>query len=70
MEIMHSMQNMKNEKGDFIIKVELSKAYHKVSWDFILRVLWEVQFQDNIINLIMHVVTSVETNGKWNGERN
>lgn len=39
MEIMHSMQNMKSGKGDFIIKVELSKAYHKFSYNFILRVL-------------------------------
>ncbi|PNX73217.1 ribonuclease H [Trifolium pratense] len=69
-EMMHSMERMKGNKGYFAIKVDLSKAYDKINWEFIWRVLMEIKLPDNLIKLIMHMVTSVETNVKWNGARN
>ncbi|MCH80961.1 hypothetical protein A2U01_0001739, partial [Trifolium medium] len=68
-EMVHSMHKMKGRKGAFAIKVDLSKAYDKLSWEFIWRVLCEINLPSNLVNIIMHSVTSVETNVKWNGAR-
>jgi hypothetical protein len=65
----HTMHFMKGKKGAFAIKVDLSKAYDKISWEFIWRVLSEIDFLVSLINVIMHSVTSVSTNVKWNGTR-
>jgi hypothetical protein len=69
LEMIHSMAKIMGKKGYFVIKVDLSKAYDKLKWGFIWRVLIEMRMPDNVINLIMHMVTSVETNIKWNGAR-
>jgi hypothetical protein len=69
-EMVHSMMKMKGTKEYFAIKVDLSKEYDKISWDFIWRVLMEINFPVQLINIIMHMVTSVETNVKRNGARN
>jgi hypothetical protein len=68
-EMAHSLQKMKGRKGAFAIKVDLSKAYDKISWECIWRVLCEINLPTNLVNIIMHAVTSVETNVKWNGAR-
>jgi hypothetical protein len=63
------MHRMKRENGYFAIKVDLAKAYEKISWEFIWRVLVEIKLPEVIINVIMHAVSSVWTNVKWNGAR-
>jgi hypothetical protein len=68
-EMVHSMNKMKGRKGYFAIKVDLSKAYDKLSWEFIWRTLSEIKLPECLVNLIMHAVTSVETTVKWNGAR-
>jgi hypothetical protein len=66
-ETVHSMNKMKGKRGAFAIKVDLSKAYDKISWEFIWRILVEINFPEVLINVVMHAVTSVITNVKWNG---
>ncbi|PNX79184.1 ribonuclease H, partial [Trifolium pratense] len=68
-EMAHTMHRMKGRKGAFAIKVDLAKAYDKLSWSFIWRTLVEINFPEVLINVIMHCVTSVMTNVKWNGTR-
>jgi hypothetical protein len=68
-EMIHSMHKMKGKKGVFAIKVDLSKAYDKLSWEFIWRTLLEIKFPEVLINVVMHAVSSVNTNVKWNGAR-
>jgi hypothetical protein len=68
-ELVHSMNKMSGTKGYFTIKVDISKAYDKLSWEIIWRVLTEVGLPEKMINVIMHAVTSVETNVKRNGAR-
>jgi hypothetical protein len=53
----------------FIFHLIEQSVYDKLSWDFIWRTLSEIQLPIKMINLIMHSVTSVETNVKWNGAR-
>lgn len=66
-EILHCMNNLIGRKGYFMIKADQSKAYAKLSWDFIWRTMVEIKLPMKIINIIMHGVTSLETNIKWNG---
>ncbi|MCH79475.1 putative ribonuclease H protein [Trifolium medium] len=61
------MHKMKGKKGYFAIKVDLSKAYDKLSWEFVWRIMSEMKLPKVIINVIMHSITSVETNVKWHG---
>ncbi|PNY12420.1 ribonuclease H [Trifolium pratense] len=68
-EMAHTMHHMKGRRGAFAIKVDLAKAYDKLSWEFIWRTLVEINFPDALINVIMHSVTSVMTNVKWYGAR-
>jgi hypothetical protein len=68
-EMAHTMHFKKGKKGVFAVKVDLSKAYDKLSWDFILKVLSEIELPVPLINIIMQSVTSVTTNVKWNGTR-
>ncbi|PNX92648.1 hypothetical protein L195_g015788 [Trifolium pratense] len=68
-EMIHTMNRMRGNKGVFAIKVDLSKAYDKLSWNFIWRVLNEIKLPDKMVNVVMHAITSVETNVKWNGAR-
>lgn len=66
-EIMLSMSKIKGKKGLFTIKLDLSKAYDKLSWEFIQRIFEEIELPLKMTNIIMHGVTSVETNIKQNG---
>lgn len=69
-EIMHSMQKKKGKKGFFAIKIDLTKAYDKLNWEFIWHILEEIEIPKDMVNVIMHGVTSVETNINWNGSKN
>jgi hypothetical protein len=53
--------------GFFVIKVDLSKAYDRLNWEFIHRVLLEVKIPDEMINVIMNCITFVQSNVLWNG---
>lgn len=61
------MQRMEGNKGSFVIKVNLSKEYDKLNLDFIWRTISEINLLEKLINIIMHYITSVETNVKWHG---
>jgi hypothetical protein len=58
-EMIHSMHRMRGMKGAFAIKVDLSKAYDKLNWNFIWQVLKEINLPDSMVNVIMHAITSV-----------
>jgi hypothetical protein len=61
------MNKMTGTVGYFAIKVDLSKAYDMMRWDFVEYMLREVGLPNLMINVIMQGVTSVKTNVKWNG---
>ncbi|XP_061353484.1 kinesin-like protein KIN-14B [Gastrolobium bilobum] len=47
------MRSKKGAKGWMMIKVDLEKAYNRISWDFLRDTLQDVGFPPNIINLVM-----------------
>lgn len=61
-EVMHSMQKKRGKNGLFAIKIDLTKVYDKLNWEFIWRILEEIGLLDSLINVVMHGVTTVETN--------
>ncbi|XP_045810455.1 uncharacterized protein LOC123904892 [Trifolium pratense] len=68
-EMAHSMRKLNGKVGYFAIKVDLSKAYDRLNWNFIHQTLTEVGYPLEWINVVMTSVTSVRTNVKWNGVR-
>lgn len=49
------------------IKVDLEKAYNKIEWSFIRKVLINANFPHNMVNLIMGCMSSVSTSILFNG---
>ncbi|XP_061365237.1 uncharacterized protein LOC133308608 [Gastrolobium bilobum] len=66
-EIIHSMRSKKGAKGWMMIKVDLEKAYDRISWDFLRDTLQDVGPPPNLINLVMWCVSSCSMNVLWNG---
>ena len=58
-----------SEKGFVAIKVDLEKAYDRVSWEFIREVLMEINLDINLPELIMKCITTTTLNVLWNGNR-
>lgn len=56
-EMFHSMRRMKGNKGFFAIKVDLEKAYNILSWEFIDKVLSEVNISSTLKSLIMRCIS-------------
>lgn len=50
------------------MKIDLEKAYDMMDWNFIEKVLWEFNFSDKWVKLIMICVTLGESSILWNGE--
>jgi hypothetical protein len=68
-EMLHSMVRMRSKVGFFAIKVDLAKAYDRLDWSFLHKVLLEVRVPNELISVIMKCVTSVQSNVLWNGAR-
>lgn len=67
-ELLHKCKRSKGNKGFMIWKVDLSKAYDKLSWTFIEQVLYELKLPENLIKLIMSCVTSTSFQVMLNGD--
>lgn len=67
-EVIHSMKKKTGKKGWLAIKVDLEKAFDKLSWAFIQDTLEDVGFPPTIINLIMHCITTPTMQLLWNGQ--
>uniref|UniRef100_A0A803NJ15 Reverse transcriptase n=1 Tax=Cannabis sativa TaxID=3483 RepID=A0A803NJ15_CANSA len=55
------------ENGVMAIKTDMSKAYDRLEWNFLLRVLKENGFNDKVCTLIMQCVTTVSYSILLNG---
>ncbi|KAH9716124.1 reverse transcriptase domain-containing protein [Citrus sinensis] len=67
-EIIHSMRRKKGRQGFMAIKVDLEKAYDRLSWNFIHGTLQELNLPIGLTNLIMACITIAKMNILWNGE--
>lgn len=63
---------MKRKSGkirSLAVKVDLEKAYDKINWNFLEKVLVEVGFNDKLRQLILFCIKSSRLSIIWNGEK-
>lgn len=68
-ELMHTFKRKRiGKKGSFAFKLDMSKAYNRVKWGFIEKMIITMGFGDRWVNLIMHCVQlvfySIMVNGR------
>lgn len=68
-ELLNCMRKMNGKKAYMAIKIDLEKAYDRVSWEAIQYILDELSFPVNLKRLVMDYVTSSSFNILWNGEK-
>ena len=67
-EIIHSLRNRKRNEGFIVIKIDLEKAYDRLEWCFIRKVL-HFGFPMNMVKLIMSCISSSSSFLLFNGEK-
>ena len=67
-ECFHTIEHCKKEQDSFCAyKLDLSKAYDRVDWDFLRRTMQSLGFAPRWVDWIMSCVTSVSYSVKFNG---
>ena len=68
-ESLHNMKtNCTAKKGFMAIKLDMSKAYNRVEWVFLERILLKLGFQESWVALIMECITMMSYSILVNGE--
>jgi hypothetical protein len=68
-EMTHYLQNKRRgEEGCCALKLDMSKAYDRVEWDFVETMLRQLGFDDALVEILMRCVRSVKYRIKINGE--
>jgi len=67
-ECIHTINSSRDDRGNFCAyKLDLSKAYDRVDWDFLNNVLLKMGFQSDWVQRVMTCVTSVRYSVRFNG---
>lgn len=66
-ELFHALDKKKGKMGFMAVKLDLEKAYDRLEWSFIYRVLQAFHFPLKITKIIMSCITSVNTSILVNG---
>ncbi|CAL9006319.1 unnamed protein product [Prunus brigantina] len=59
-EVLHKFKTAQGKKGFIAWKIDLSKAYDRLHWQFVREVLWEVGIRGHILELLMHCISTVQ----------
>ena len=65
--LIHSIDNKRGKEGYMAIKVDLEKAYDRLEWNFIHKVLQAYHFPSKLITLIMSCVSLTSISILFNG---
>ncbi|XP_019158270.1 PREDICTED: uncharacterized protein LOC109154983 [Ipomoea nil] len=68
-EVMHTMREARGKQRYMAIKLDLKKAYDRLSWDFIKDTMVQAGFNDSWVKIIMSCVSTSRLAIIWNGER-
>ena len=69
MELFHTMKQRNNcRRGVIAMKLDMSKAYDRVEWGFLRKMLLTMGFDGRWVNLIMNCVTTVKYSFVINGQ--
>ena len=68
-EMFHALRTNKSCKGKFLaIKTDMSKAYDRIEWTFVQRILLKMGFSIDWVTLIMQCISSVQYKVLLNGQ--
>ena len=68
LELMHYLDHKREGKECFmVVKLNMSKAYDRVEWGFIEKVMEQLGFHERWVSLIMHCITTVTYSVLING---
>uniref|UniRef100_A0A2N9EX83 Reverse transcriptase domain-containing protein n=1 Tax=Fagus sylvatica TaxID=28930 RepID=A0A2N9EX83_FAGSY len=68
-ETLHHMKHMKgNKQGYMALKLDMSKAYDRVEWAFLERIMLTMGFSESWVSMIMECVRTVSYSVLINGE--
>lgn len=68
-EVLHTMRKKQGKGGIMAIKIDLEKAYDRLSWEFIENTLSRAGFNENWTRIIMKCVTTPRLGILWEGEQ-
>lgn len=63
------MQRKRGRKGWLALKLDLEKAYDRISWPFLEVILCQVSFHASLNPLLGFCVSSASLSVLWNGEQ-
>lgn len=66
-EVIHSFKLMKRKRGYLGVKLDFKKAYDRMEWSFLDKVLRAYGFSDKVVHLLMQCVCSVQFTMLLNG---
>ena len=67
--MLHRMRNQRKGKtGQMAIKLDISKAYDRVEWSFLRRIMLKMGLPDQWVNLAMETVRTASCSILINGE--
>ena len=68
-ECLHAIKRRKTKKNYMALKLDMEKAYDRVEWDFIQRVMDKLGFSNGWTKKIMACISSVSYSFQFNGQR-
>ena len=68
-ETLHHMKNQKSKKGGFMaMKLDMSKAYDRVKWIYLVRIMEKLGFCEKCVSLVLECISTVSYSILVNGE--
>ena len=58
-ELLHNLKNRKGRESQVALKLDMSKAYDRIEWSFLIEMMHVLGFQCRWISLIMKCITSI-----------